>query len=135
MTKWKPKIYWGQYLGLSDCPYARRWVVDLRICSLRLHHFYKSDDPRYKHDHPWWYVTLVLKGGYYDRGIEGDKLILPGRPQFRRAERSHYVDPLPGGCWSLVVTGYNKRPWGFWVKGKFKKAHRFFFDYGHPPCE
>lgn len=131
----KPKVYWGQYLGLRECPYARRWVLDAVVCSVRVHHFYRSDDPRYKHDHPWWYLTIVLKGYYYDVGEGDTRLVLPLRPQFRRALRPHYVQPGDNGCWSLVFTGRARRPWGFWVKGKFKKAHRFFFDYGHPPCE
>lgn len=133
--KKKPIIIWGQELGLDDCPYAKRWVLDMRLFSLRLHHFIRSDDPRYKHDHPWWYITLVLKGAYWDRGEDGDKYLRAPTIAFRSATRAHYVDPDAGGVWTLVITGRPKRHWGFWVKGKFLKAHRFFFDYGHPPCE
>lgn len=131
----KPRVYWGQYLGLQECPYARRWALDLVVFSIRLHHFFRSDDPRYRHDHPWWYCGVVLKGGYYDRDGQTDKFLSPGRPFFRKSERAHYVDPVPGGSWSLVFTGPVSRHWGFWVGDKWKRAHRFFFDYGHPPCD
>lgn len=127
--------YWGQRLGREECIYARRWVVGMGLFSIRVHHFYHSDDPRFKHDHPWWYLTFVFRGGYWDRGVGYDRLLKAPTIAFRKAESAHWVDPLPGGVWTLVITGRHKRTWGFWVKGKFKKAYRYFFDYGHPPCE
>lgn len=63
----KPGITWGQRVGREECPYLRRWVLNLgRLGSIRLHHWYASDDDRALHDHPWWFATLVLKGGYAD---------------------------------------------------------------------
>lgn len=131
----RPIITWGQPLGIAECPYAKRWIFDPRLFSVRVHHFVRSDDPRYKHDHPWWYLTFVVKGGYWDRGEEEATYLKAPAVAFRRATRPHYVDPDPGGVWTVVLTGRQKRVWGFHVKGKFKKAYRYFFDYGHPPCE
>lgn len=54
-----------------DCPYLDRWVLGVgrpsRPCwfSIRLHHFFRSDDD-HLHDHPTWFLTLVLKGTYDD---------------------------------------------------------------------
>lgn len=129
-------IIWGEELGIKECPYAKRWVLDLYFFSLRLHHFIHSDDPRYKHDHPWWYVTFIIKGAYWDRRFAYDDVYLKAPAiAFRRSSHAHYVDPDEGGVWTIVLTGRHKRTWGFWVKGKFKKAYRYFYDYGHPPCE
>src|SRR4051812_2647930 len=77
---WNPRgdnrttgVTWGQRLGEPTCPYLRRWVLNIsRVGSIRLHHWYSSDDPRALHDHAWWFLTLVLKGGYYD--VTGEQL-------------------------------------------------------------
>lgn len=132
------RVRWGEYLGLEECPYAQRWSLELPLGSIRVHHFFKSDDVRYLHDHPWWFITLILKGGYVDQTPEGNELLKPGRIYYRPAHHRHAVIPVrpePEGSWSLILTGRPRRFWGFWVKGRFKRSHRFFFDIGHPPCE
>lgn len=46
-----------------------RWAWDFgRFGSLRLHHWLRSDDKRFKHDHPSDFATLVLRGSYQDIG-------------------------------------------------------------------
>lgn len=74
------------------------------------------------HDHPWWFVTLLLKGGYlerqsikvYNRKV-GSKLTrrYPGQILYRRAEHSHDVITPYGRSWSLVLTGRKIHQWGF----------------------
>ena len=128
-------VTWGQRLGRLECPYARRWVLNLGVCSLRVHHFYRSDDKRYFHDHPWWYITLVLWGSYTDVSPGGDVLLRLGSIATRRAEHQHTVVVGPRGVWTLLLTGPEKRKWGFWVNGKWLRARRYFFKYGHHPCD
>lgn len=53
-------------LGSPQCPYIRRWILDLGLFSLRVHHWLADDDQRADHDHPWWFLTLVIKGSYID---------------------------------------------------------------------
>lgn len=152
---------WGQRLGREECPYVRRWVADTPWFSARIHHFYRSDDARAFHDHPWWFVTVVLKGGYDDvspcpacdgKGIAGGKVtfvdctrcdgsgkqvdrLRVGSVRFRRALHRHTVQVHPGGVWTAVFTGPLVRRWGFWVKGKFKKSNKYFLEHGHHPCD
>lgn len=46
-------------------PYLRRWYLhDSPRCSLLLHHLCQPDADRWLHDHPWWFVAVVLRGGY-----------------------------------------------------------------------
>lgn len=141
---------WGEYLGEPECPYLRRWFVALPSGrSLRLHHFYGPDDTRHLHDHPWWYVTLVLRHGYADvhqivkldnpgKGgfdtVMASRWLKPGHVYFREADRPHCVMPGPKGVWTLVLTGAKTRKWGFWVDGNFVGVRKFFRDIGHPPC-
>lgn len=65
----------------DDCPYMERWVLGFGSgmfartekrkedqkawFSLRLHHFFRSDED-HLHDHPTWFTTLVLRGSYED---------------------------------------------------------------------
>ena len=62
----KAIFIWNQKLGREECPYMRRWVIDLYFFSIRLHHWMASDDQRHYHDHPWDFISLILKGGYMD---------------------------------------------------------------------
>jgi len=129
------KMVWGQKLGQKDCPYIQRWVLDLGFCSFRLHRWLGSDDPRHFHDHPWWYISLVLFGSYNDVSPKGAHVRKPGTIAFYRATHQHTVKLTSKTCFTILLTGPEKRVWGFWVKGKFKKRNRYFYDYGHIPCD
>lgn len=125
----------GEELGQPECPYIRRWVLDFYLFSIRLHHWLSSDDQRHFHDHPWWYITIILWGGYTDRSPNGEDKLRMGSIRFRRALHQHTVVVRKGGCWSLLLTGSEKRVWGFWVKGKFRKRNKYFYMFGHHPCD
>lgn len=156
----------GERLGRPECPYLRRWAVQAGLFSVRVHHFYRSDDERAFHDHPWWFVTLVLKGGYtdvseYETSIcsrcvtpdpdcyicHGETLKVEtldhlgvGSVRYRPALHQHTVRVDPGGVWTVIVTGPNRRTWGFWERlpdgrRRFRKANKWFFLHGHHPCD
>lgn len=128
------KLTWGEYLGRSECPYLRRWVLETPFGSLRIHHWLSSDDDRNFHDHPWWFITLVLSGEYTDVSPQGRESMTPGRIRFRPALHKHTVEVKPPGCWTIVLTGSHVRFWGFHVGGKFVKSNKYFLEHGHHPC-
>lgn len=128
------RIGWHEKLGLPGCPYVIRWNVETPIGSVRLHHWLGPDDDRAYHDHPWWFVTLVLHGGYRDDSPEGVDELHAGSVRFRRALHRHTVIPHSGGAWTLMITGRKMRSWGFWRNGKFFKANKWFLRFGHHPC-
>lgn len=139
--KFKPfQIRWRESLGRPDCPYLIRWVLNLGLFSIRVHHWIRSDDKRYFHDHAWWFLTLVLWGDYIDVSKRDgwyayhDPLCM-GQIRFRPAMHRHYVVVPKGGCWTLLLTGPPIRNWGFWVGERFIRPLRYFHKYGHPPCE
>lgn len=125
----------NERLGLPTCPYLVRWRIETPWFSVRLHHWLAPDDDRAKHDHPWNFVTFVLKGGYTDVSPAGSQHLKAPAVQYRSAEHQHTVFPDAGGCWTIIVTSKKLRPWGFWVNGKFKKANKYFLTFGHHPCD
>lgn len=99
---------------------------------LYLHLINRPDEDRHPHDHPGWFVTIPLWGGYleeiyesYDqlRGTAPPRLhrAKPFRIYFRRASFTHKVVSFPrrGRAWTLVLFGPNRTTWGFWVAGSF----------------
>jgi len=126
---------WGKPLGLPQCPYVYRWRFECRLGSVRVHHWIAQDDPRAFHDHPWWFVTFVVKGGYTDRNPGGDDHLRAPAVRYREALHRHTVVPDPGGAWTVLITGPRSRVWGFWEGGKFRKHRRWFESKGHHPCD
>lgn len=136
-------------IGRPECPYLKRWVLQFGRFSIRLHHWRASDDARALHDHPWWFLTLVLKGGYRDISAPNPRdwdwennlwathtqHLRPGSIRFRPALHTHTVQVDPGGCWTLLLTGPHSRDWGFWVDRQWKRMRRYFKEHGHHPCE
>jgi hypothetical protein len=121
------------YVVFPEDPYLRRWhlIPRNRWFNIYLHHFLRSDDERALHDHPWWSLSLILKGGYFEVLPEnGIKIYRAGKVVFRKAEHTHRVElfnnlsepSLVDGCalgykklpaWTLFITGPKIREWGF----------------------
>ena len=112
----------------------RRPFAKLLQCfnlSARVHHILRSDDDRAFHDHPWTYLTLVLRGGYTEHKPMFDKSgicignstewIGPGRLVMRQADSWHRLE-LPSGqtAWTLFMTGKYRQRWGFMVNPRWK---------------
>jgi hypothetical protein len=126
-------IKWNQKLGKPECPYVHRWCINFWLFSIRIHHFLRSDDNRALHDHPFWFITLILKGCYDDISDKRTITLKCGNIAFRRAIHRHTVKT--SGVWTLLITGREKRVWGFWPNGKFKRREKYFKKYGHHPCD
>lgn len=134
---WQTKpfqIRLAEPLGIPECPYAYRWVFIFFGFSIRIHHFIRSDDKRYLHDHAWWFLTFVLKGSYTDVSEQGRDTLKRFQWRYREAEHKHYVEVPKGGAWTILFTGKHFRKWGFWVDGKLKRPLKYFHKFGHPPC-
>lgn len=107
-------------LRRSNCvPYLIRYsLLSTRFLSIKLHHILTSDD-QCLHDHPWAFISILLKGKYAEEGPK-NKFRIYGRGNvlFRRAKWKHRLlvhEPV----WSLVFTFRKSREWGFWTKRGF----------------
>jgi hypothetical protein len=110
--------------------YLDRWILYVNGYTLRLHRFWRGDDDRASHTHPWWFVTFPLAMYHervYDHGaFLADRWVEPWRPHFRPANFEHYVlrgvDMSRNGTtcwrtrpfWTIVLTGPKRDTWGFY---------------------
>lgn len=117
-------------IGDHSNPYLRRWwiIPRNRWCNVYLHQILRSDDDRALHDHPWWNVSILLRGAYreviphpvYPRTTT-HKRRSAGSIVLRRATALHRLEVARGPVWSLFITGPRVREWGFacpqgWVR-------------------
>lgn len=120
--------------GNLENPYMNRWhiIPRNRWFNIYLHEILQPDDERALHDHPWWNLSIVLRGGYLEHlkarpgDIHQEYAIWrsPGSLVLRRASTAHRLslarrwDHSKGKyswlpCWSLFITGPVIRIWGF----------------------
>jgi hypothetical protein len=114
--------------------YLRRHYLSPRfdwLPRLFLHLIAKTDDDRFPHCHPTFFITLVLWGGYLEEVYQNEaqlrgeeppliRFVKPWTIGFRRATFIHKIIYLPKSrAWTLVFFGPNYRKWGFWDKDTF----------------
>ena len=93
--------------------------------AIRVHEILRSDLGRDPHDHPWPYITVILRGGYWEERYQGTEMVSlkwhgPGSVLMRAATDLHRLC-LPAGTTThtLFMTGRYKQRWGFMTaKGK-----------------
>lgn len=128
------QFIWRQKLGGEACPYVVRWVADFGLFSMRLHHWLRSDDLRHPHDHAWDFISIVLWGSVWDRASGADRR--RGWLSISRFRATHQHSVVVGKpAWTLLLTGPERRTWGYWVDGKFRKRNKYYHEHGHhDPC-
>lgn len=120
-------------IGPSANPYMLRWYLWPKLKNLPrlyLHKICRSDDDRALHDHPWWFVGLLLKGSYteeyeaLDGSYQTRRRTAPSiafRPISTRhrvildgefTDDEYRVQP----AWTIILTGRDVRGWGFWCR-------------------
>ena len=105
-------------LGLPECPYLHRWTLLCFGFSVRLHHWLRSDDDRFFHDHSSDFVSVVLRGHYVNCTPHGEFPVRAISAWRSRAEDRHYLRIPEGGAWTILFCGRPHHKWGFWVPRK-----------------
>jgi hypothetical protein len=118
-------------VGVGPTPYLDRYITYLGGISLRLHKFWRGDDDRAPHDHPWDFWTFPLRG-YWEKVPVCDELtwefeeenyyemrpVRAFRFHHRAAKYRHIVvgrlDGKQKPFWTFVVSGKLRNKWGFW---------------------
>lgn len=94
--------------------YMRRWIIKTPWVLLRLHKIMRGDARDHFHDHPFDFVSLILKGGYVEhRPDTYPRWCFPGDIIRRRATDLHYLDLIDGPTWTFVIASPEYRRWGF----------------------
>ena len=136
--KFKPfQIRWKEALGDPECPYLYRWTFIFFNFSIRIHHWIKSDDRRFFHDHSCDFISIILKGRYTnvvpdENSPDGKKYfsVKAGSMWKSNALQRHYLDIPIEGAWTLLLCGRPYRKWGFWVNNHKWRPLRYFHKYG-----
>ena len=108
------------YLFLKD----RKWFP----FNIFLHNFHKSD-PDDLHDHPWPFITIILKGGYWEHTPKGKFWRGAGTINWAGSKSLHRVELEPGlDTWTLFIPGPTVREWGFVDKGIWKRHDQYIAE-------
>jgi hypothetical protein len=107
------------------------YLVRLRIVqtpwfAVYLHDIHKDDGDRAPHNHPWSFLSVVLRG-YYTEKLYPAPVDRPHRyvRQTHRAgsvhrmgrESAHRIVDAAPGLKTLILTGPRQSSWGFFVNG------------------
>ena len=128
-------------LGRSDISfrgslYMRRWrIIHTKWFGVRVHNIVRSDIDRELHDHPFTFVSIILRGGYFEHTIDGRKTWYgPGSILVRSGDTLHKLElltidafafPLLVPAWTLVFRGRMFREWGFLTSTGWQRWSEF----------
>lgn len=129
-TKWLKKLLNGQphfVVGSEENPYLLRWYLIPRnsFLNIYLHKFLRDDDDRAFHDHPWNFLSFIVKGSYKEDTVKGLIYRQWLSLAYRRATHRHRVilnrdeTGIIQPCWTIVCTGKRIHEWGFWCPNGF----------------
>lgn len=126
---------------IAGAQYMTRYIAYLGPIGLRLHQFFRGDDDRASHTHPWPFITFPFTT-YVERifkeGVEqGPRKVKAWRFHYRPHDFEHIVVGTvrdweigeyaksryhfrSDTFWTFVITGPKTEDWGFYPKpGKF----------------
>lgn len=116
----------------------RRWrILETPWFNIYIHGIYKEDEEAHLHDHPWNYLSIVLRGYFSERTLNYDvitdenkkewksrrieeNVIGPSSFIYRKAESFHKIQKLHSNAvFTLFFTGKRKREWGYDLSGNW----------------
>lgn len=119
----------GPYLTV----YTLLRVLGVSVC---VHHFHRGDEDRDCHDHPFSFLSLILRGRYREHLYDGtsvDRGVLSLR--YRSSLHRHRIELLGKPCWTLCIKRASDREWGFWPDGVFVPWRTYLRSKGLTPVE
>ena len=76
------------------------------------------------HDHPWKFISFIIKGGYVEHTVKGSRIYHPMNLLIRPAEFKHRLE-LHQPAWTVVITFKKVRVWGFHTPKGFVEWFKF----------
>lgn len=103
--------------------YLTRWrLIQTPLFALYLHRMDGPDPRPTLHDHPWPFVSLILRGGYDEDRLDPNDLTVVSR-------RVRWVNVMPTfgahsirrllrtPTWTFLIVGRRRRMWGYVERG------------------
>lgn len=114
------------------------WLCQQFDVAARVHEILRDDNADAHHDHPWSYLTVILKEGYvevkpvfYNGIYNGERatFVPPGSVLFRRAEDWHRLEVMSPSrpAVTLFITFRYRQKWGFLTTPNAKTYYRDYF--------
>jgi hypothetical protein len=114
-------------IGADNDPYLDRLrIIQTPWFGWYLHHIHREDRESAPHDHPWWFISIILAGAYWE-DVFDDKTDTHRRSRYRgrfsirtlRRKQAHMITQAYGPLWTMVFTGRRSSDWGFYPNGQF----------------
>lgn len=132
MTTGKPSPDWALMDRFHIVKDGRLYLDRLRIVQtpwfgVMLHRIHAPDLDRDPHDHPWPFMSLILRGSYSERlwhrpaeiALRSDHPVLRYHPRWSlktvRLHQAHKITVVSEGLLTLVITGRRHGSWRFWT--------------------
>lgn len=137
-----------------------RFGVDFGRVGVYVHNLAGPDPGIDVHDHPWQFVTLIVRGGYTEEWCEArdaqewartgeifDRTRPAGTARYPRGERrtwrrwsihampfgvAHRITATEPGTWTVVLRGRKARPWGFFLPTGWVDQRRYPYEVRRP---
>lgn len=123
----------------------RRRLITTPWFAVNIHRIYLPDRGRDPHDHPFWFVTIPLRGWYNEtvwkmiggtRSPYTQRIHRRFRPMVLRLGRAHQIDAVSKDLVTLFIHGPRKPSWGFWTRHghvDWKDYDAYLIEHGLTP--
>lgn len=113
--KWLRRAFKHKEIGWTEIgeKFTRYSLLKSKWLNIYLHQLYAPTLAPKCHDHPWWFIAILIWPGYIEQVGDTFYQRKPGNVLYRPATFTHNVQTPFGTSWSLVITGSKGRDWGF----------------------
>lgn len=124
-------------LAHNGRPFLERWgICHERFGGFYVHKIADADPGLDLHDHPWAFISIILRGGYTEQAIGTDVAVECAKVADRWPETcqpgierrfgwlsvhrmpltvAHRITAALPNTWTLVLRGPTRRVWGFYL--------------------
>ena len=110
----------------GDVHFKRWQILKTPFGSIWLHAIHKADQDKHLHNHPWDFISVVLKGSYKEMTQQGIKFQTPGKINVRDGSEYHKILEVESEVvYTLFFVSKPKRLWGYDVDNRFVDHEKY----------
>ena len=126
--QFRPFQFRNEKIANKGVVYLHRWTLVLFGYSIRLHHWKSSDVGPHFHDHPFNFISILLKGSYTNCTPDGNRTIKAPAMWYADGRKQHRLE-VHGSAWTVLLCSRPYRKWGFWVNNHLWRPLRYFHKF------